>query len=76
MACGVNPTCPITAIPASTIAFAAVILEGDAPSNFIASIPPSFRILTAESTACLSFKLPYHKPSQLLEIETYIQIIK
>jgi len=60
MAWGVKPTCPITAIPASTIAFAAVILEGDPPSNLIASIPPSFKTLTEVSTACASLKHPSH----------------
>lgn len=57
MAWGVSPTCPITAIPASTIALAAVILDGAPPSNLIASIPPSLRTRTAVSTACSQFKL-------------------
>jgi hypothetical protein len=48
---GVNPTCPITGIPASTIAFARTT---DVPprSIFTASAPPSFTSRTAFPIAC------------------------
>ncbi|KAB1201025.1 hypothetical protein CJ030_MR0G005175 [Morella rubra] len=47
-----NQISQITAIPASTIDLAAAILEGAPPSNFVASIPPSFKTITTVSIAC------------------------
>lgn len=52
MACGVRPTCPITAIPASAIALAAATREPMPPSIFTASMNPSFNSRVALSTAC------------------------
>mmetsp|Transcript_24124 Transcript_24124/g.82318 ORF Transcript_24124/g.82318 Transcript_24124/m.82318 type:complete len:248 (+) Transcript_24124:268-1011(+) len=52
MACGVSPTCPITAIPASAMALALATRATPPPSSFTASIPPSLSTLTAARTAC------------------------
>ena len=52
MLCGVRPTCPMTAMPESTSALAVFTRDGDPPSSFTASMPPSFSIRVAASMAC------------------------
>ena len=52
MACGVSPTWPMTATPASEMARAASTRRAPPPSILTASMPPSLSSRTAAPTAC------------------------